>query len=137
MNPNATVLIVNDEKFIRDILTRIIRREGFSVDIANDGLEAYNKILQGNFDFVISDINMPNLNGMELLDKVKKINRDISFLLITSRVGKYSPKDVLKAGADFFITKPFKNAEIAHILRTLEIKRLRRIKAKMHNFIPV
>jgi len=119
----ASVLIVDDEKFIRDILSRIVFREGFKIDVAGDGVEAFEKIQENSYDFVISDINMPNMGGMELLKKIKVYDKDILVLLVTSKAGEYSAEDILKAGADFFITKPFKNSEIAKTLETLNKKR--------------
>jgi len=123
MESKASVLIVDDEKYIRDILSRIVQREGYAVTVARDGVEAYNILQKARFDYVISNIDMPNMSGLELLEKIKSLNRNTRVLLITSRTGDYSPHDVLRAGADFFITKPFKNAEIARILRTLEFHR--------------
>ena len=128
MESKATVLIVDDEKCIRDILTRIIEREGIIVTIATDGTEAYEKIQNSQYDYVISDINMPNMTGLELLKKIKDLNIDTRVLLITSKAGEYSPKKILSEGADYFITKPFKNVEIAQTLRTMEYKRQCRIK---------
>ena len=128
MESKASVLIVDDEKCIRDILSRIIEREGFMVTVAVDGSEAFEKIQKARYDYVISDINMPNMTGLELLKKIKDLNRKIRVLLITSRAGEYSPQQILREGADFFITKPFKNAEIARTLRTLEFNRQRQIK---------
>ncbi|MBN1211655.1 MAG: response regulator [candidate division Zixibacteria bacterium] len=128
MELKASVLIVDDEKCIRDILSRIIEREGFMVTVAVDGSDAYEKIQKARYDYVISDINMPNMTGLELLKKIKGLNRKIRVLLITSRAGEYSPHEILREGADFFITKPFKNAEIARTLRSLECNRQRQIK---------
>ena len=126
MSVKASVLIVDDEKYIRDILSRIVAREGYKTETAEDGAEAFEKVREGDFDFVISDINMPNLDGIELLKKIKEHDQNILVLLITSKAGKYSADDILKAGADFFITKPFKNAEIAKTLDALNTKRVRR-----------
>ena len=123
MTVKASVLIVDDEKFIRDILSRIVFREGFKIDVACDGVEAFKKIQENSYDFVISDINMPNMGGMELLEKIKAYEKDILVLLVTSKAGEHSAEDILNAGADFFITKPFKNAEIAKTLDALNKKR--------------
>ena len=128
METKASVLIVDDEQCIRDILTRIIEREGFTVTVAVDGTEAFEKIQQAPYDYVISDINMPNMTGLELLKKIKEYNRKIRVLLITSRASEYTPEDILREGADFFITKPFKNVEIAQTLQKLEYKRQHQIK---------
>ncbi|MFZ5980818.1 MAG: response regulator [Candidatus Zixiibacteriota bacterium] len=131
MSVKASVLIVDDDKYIRDILSRIVTREGYKTETADDGVEAFDKIRASDFNFVISDVNMPKMDGIELLKKIKEYDNNILVLLITSKAGKYSADNILKIGADFFITKPFKNAEIAKTLDTLNSKRIRRQKKEL------
>jgi len=123
MGSKASVLIVDDEQFLRQILGRIVSREGFAVDEAVDGKDALAKIQEGAYDFVISDIRMPNLDGIELLNRIKKDHKEVTVILITAYAGQYTAQDALKAGADYYITKPFKNVEIARTLNSLLVKR--------------
>ncbi|HOP07838.1 MAG TPA: response regulator [candidate division Zixibacteria bacterium] len=123
MGSKASVLIVDDEQFLRQILGRIVAREGFAVEEAIDGKDALKKIQEKTYDFVISDIRMPNLDGIELLNRIKQDHKGITVILITAYAGQYTAQDALKAGADYYITKPFKNVEIARTLNTLLVKR--------------
>lgn len=123
MSSKASVLIVDDEQFLRQILGRIVSREGFAVEEAVDGKDALEKLQARPYDFVISDIRMPNLDGIELLGRIKQDFKNISVILITAYAGQYTAQDAIEAGADYYITKPFKNVEIARTLNTLLVKR--------------
>ena len=125
MDPQASVLIVDDETFIRQILARIVSREGYQVRQACDGHDALDRLSQASCDIVISDIKMPNMDGIALLSEIKSRHPEISVILITAYAGEYSAQDALRAGADAFIAKPFKNVEIAETLREMLRKNLR------------
>jgi YesN/AraC family two-component response regulator len=125
MDPRASVLIVDDETFIRQILARIVSREGYQVCQACDGQDALDRLSDTSCDIVISDIKMPNMDGIALLSEIKSRHPEISVVLITAYAGEYSGEEALKAGADAFIAKPFKNVEIAETLREVLRKNLR------------
>lgn len=129
MKTKAAVLIVDDEKIIRDVLARSVTREGYTVDQATDGRDALDKLAISPFDIVITDIKMPIMDGIELLKKVKAQYPEISVIVITAYGGSCTPADALKAGADRHITKPFKNFEIAEALHTVNTKRKQRQQA--------
>ncbi len=84
---------------------------------AVDGLDALNKMKDAKFDFVISDIKMPNMNGLELLKEIKANYPDTIVFLITGYGSEYDIEDIMAAGAHHFITKPFHNVEISHTLK--------------------
>jgi len=117
MNPKASILIVDDEEFIRRILVRIISRQGYVISEATNGVEALEKLKDTRYDFVITDISMPQMDGLELLAEIKKLHPQTIVILITAYSGRYSNDDVLEAGADGFISKPFKSDEIAGTLQ--------------------
>ncbi len=119
MTTESRVLIVDDQEFIRKILARIVSREGYDVGEAKDGAEAIAELGRNSYDFVISDMRMPNVDGVELAAKIRTDHPDIRILLVTAYPGEYCEQDALAAGADCYITKPFKNTEIAHTLATL------------------
>ena len=77
----AKILIVDDEKPIRDSLKMVLTEEGFAADVAGDGEEALLKIQENSYDVVISDIKMPKLDGMQLLESASKISPE-TFLLL-------------------------------------------------------
>lgn len=127
---HATVLVVDDEQFIRQLLVRLIKREGHLVTEAGDGREALDMLRNSNVDIVISDIKMPNMDGWQLLEEIKKDYPDVSVILITAYAGDYTPEHAIEAGADYFITKPFKNVEIARTLTGLINKRRKQASLK-------
>jgi len=118
MARKASVLIVDDEQFLRQILGRIVRREGYDVDEAVDGIDALSRMKDHQYDIVISDIRMPMMDGIELLKRIRATHYDTAVVLITAYAGEYVERDMIDAGADFYITKPFKNVEIAQALQS-------------------
>ena len=114
-------MIVDDEDFIRRILSRIITRQGYSVGQAQDGVDALAKLRQKTYDVVVSDISMPKMNGMELLSEVKRHYPETAVVLVTAYPGEYDLEVLQAAGADCCITKPFRNAEISRALSSLAL----------------
>ena len=113
------VLVVDDDEFILEILEKIVHREGFEVASVLSAKEALQKLENGNFDAVISDIVMPDMDGIELLKEVKEKHPSIKMLMITGHTGKYGSESVMDLGADGFVSKPFKNIEITRTLHML------------------
>jgi two-component system, cell cycle response regulator len=113
------VLIVDDDEVIVDLLARVVKREGYKPLTAYSGEEAL-KILETERVFaIISDICMPGISGFDLLVKVKELHPEIHVLLITGQTGKFSREQAISAGADGYITKPFKNVELSRKLSAL------------------
>ena len=119
MKNRGSILVVDDESIIRQLLVRTISRDGYSVSEASDGVAALEVLQKSHFDIVVSDIKMPRMNGMELLTEIRSKYPRVSVVLITGHGSEYNAEAVTEAGADQFITKPFKNTEISHTLATL------------------
>ena len=109
---NKTVLIVDDEEMIRNLLKNTLEREKFDVLTADSGPNALKLMESNDVNIVISDIQMEEMTGLDLLVKIKSNYSDIPVILITGHTGKYDKDDVMAAGADGYIIKPFKNVEI-------------------------
>ncbi len=129
MNANTYILIVEDSKTQAEQLKYILEANGYSTEIAVNGLEALNKIRDSEPTIVISDILMPQMDGYDLCKKIKADDslRDIPFILLTSLS---DPEDVIKglqAGADNFITKPYNEdfliSRVRYILLNRELRR--------------
>jgi len=116
---SESVLVVDDEQISRTILVKIVQREGYEADEAADGVEALSKLKARQFDYVISDIKMPNMDGMQLLKEVKTNHPSVSVLLVTGQSPTINPREAIAAGAESLILKPFKNVEIARTLAKL------------------
>lgn len=122
-------LVVDDFSTMRRIICNLLRDSGFTEsEEAEDGQAALNKLRNGKFDFVVCDINMPNLNGLQMLAEVKKDAnlRHIPVLMVTAEARK---EDILLAaqlGAAGYVVKPFTKAvleeKVIHILKKLGLQ---------------
>ena len=83
MNKSKRILVVDDEKGIRFLLFEALLREGFEVSLARDGQESLEKLEKSDFDLVITDINMPRLDGIEMLRNMKKLGRKEKVIVMT------------------------------------------------------
>ena len=126
------LLVVDDEIEVGKVVTELLSSLGFNADSENSGKNALQTIKNGKYTFLITDINMPELNGIELIKKVREEKVDISIIAMTGYDKDYAYMDVINAGANDFITKPFKIDEIeAKISRILIEKRIRDELAKL------
>ncbi|MFW0883589.1 chemotaxis response regulator CheY [Candidatus Acidulodesulfobacterium sp. H_13] len=104
------ILIVDDFSTMRRIIKNILKQIGFSsIDEAENGEIALSKIIDGDYDFVISDWNMPEMSGIELLKKVRMSEtvKDLPFLMVTAESKKENVIEAVKAGVNNYIVKPF------------------------------
>lgn len=119
------ILVVDDEDIIRESLSFILRKEGYSVDEAENGRAAYNKLLENKYDVVVTDLEMPQMGGIELLEEIKKIDIQVSVIIITAFGSLDTAISALRAGASDYILKPVEFDElIIKIKRMFEIKDL-------------
>lgn len=101
-----TILVIDDERAIRRTLNEILSFEGFKVEEAEDGVEGLKKIQDGNYDCILCDVKMPKMDGIEVLEKVKEINPDVPFIVISGHGNIETAVDAVKKGAYDFIAKP-------------------------------
>ncbi|HEX6277445.1 MAG TPA: response regulator, partial [Polyangiaceae bacterium] len=119
------VLVVDDEKFIRDIIADFLGMEGYIVRTAEDGTSAISELERARYDMVISDLKMPRMGGLDLLKEVARAHPDTLTVIMTGFGTVETAIDAMKRGAYDYILKPFKVEEIVHIVqRGLEKKRL-------------
>ena len=102
----AHILIIDDEKSIRNVLKDILGNEGFKVDEASDGEEGLQKAKQNAYDLILCDIKMPKLDGLEFLDAVVAINAEIPVIMISGHGNIETAVDAVKKGAYDYISKP-------------------------------
>lgn len=110
------VLVVDDEPVIRDILSEFLSMEGYEIETARDGFEAKEKILSGNYNVVLSDLKMPNLDGMQLLQFISDRHIPTVPIIMTGFGTIETAIGAMKAGAYDYILKPFKMEDIIRIL---------------------
>ncbi len=119
------ILVVDDEDIIRESLSYVLTNEGFIVDQAENGKVAYEKTLDNFYDLIITDIEMPQMKGTELLEKVSAITSNVSFMVITAYGSLETAIKALRAGAHDYILKPVEFDElILKIHRLFDMKRL-------------
>lgn len=106
------VMIVDDEQNVRQLLSKVLKKEGYNTYTACDGKEGLELLQNTGIDIIISDIRMPNMDGIEFLHKVKDIDPGIGFILITAFATTETAIDALKSGAQDYVTKPFDISEI-------------------------
>jgi response regulator RpfG family c-di-GMP phosphodiesterase len=119
------VLVVDDEKFIRDIIADFLGMEGYIVRTAEDGSSAVAELSRARYDMVISDLKMPRMGGLDLLREVARTHPDTLTVIMTGFGTVETAIDAMKRGAYDYILKPFKVEEVVHIVqRGLEKRRL-------------
>jgi two-component system response regulator (stage 0 sporulation protein F) len=118
---HGKLLVVDDEKVVLDLLVKVLQREGYATITATSGEEALGLLESTRLSGVISDIMMPGMNGIELLKSIKQRNQALPVLLITGYAGKVNINNAMEAGADGYISKPFKNIQIIQKLKELGI----------------
>src|SRR5438876_10157791 len=122
---NGTILVIDDEEIMREILETLLRREGYDVRLASSGEEGLELARSMPFDAAVVDIMMPGLNGIETLDELKRIDDDLAVIIITAYASVESAIQAMKTGAFDYITKPFKNDEVVVVVRNaMERRRL-------------
>jgi two-component system, chemotaxis family, chemotaxis protein CheY len=117
-------LVVDDFSTMRRIVRNLLKESGFSeADEAEDGVVALQKLRNSNFDFVVTDINMPNMNGFQLLTEMKQDEKlkHIPVLMVTAEARKEDIVMAAQQGAAGYIVKPFTKAtleeKLVHILK--------------------
>ncbi len=116
---NRYVLIIDDTVIVRDLLHKVVKREGYRVLVARSAEEGLEIIQSHNIAAVISDITLPKMSGFDFLVAVKESHPRLPVILITGHTGEFTRDDAISAGADGYICKPFKNTEIAARLSSL------------------
>jgi len=113
-----TILVVDDELSMREFLKILLEKEGYEVSTASEATGAIDLVRNQNFDLVISDIKMPGMGGLSLLEKIKAINSTLPVIMITAFASPDNAVIAMKSGAFDYITKPFKVDEIIKIIKS-------------------
>ena len=123
--PHGTILVIDDEEIMRDILETLLTREGYAVRLASSGAEGLELARAMPFDAALVDIMMPGLDGIATLDELRRLDDDLAIVMITAYGSIESAIAAMKGGAFDYVTKPFKNEEVLVVLRNaLERRRL-------------
>jgi DNA-binding NtrC family response regulator len=113
----GTILVIDDEEIMREILEALLTREGYEVRLAQTAAAGLEQARAMPFDAAIVDMMMPGMDGITALDELKKVDDDLPVLMITAFASVENAIAAMKRGAFDYITKPFKNEEVLVVLR--------------------
>src|SRR5436190_5013649 len=124
--PAEKILVVDDEQSMAQFLGIVLRKEGYHVVTANNGRDALDKVKAENFNVVITDIKMPGMDGIQLLQGVKKHDPSLPVVIMTAYASQQSAIDAVNLGAFQYLIKNAKNDEIKLVVRNaLEMRKVR------------
>src|SRR5215216_1597926 len=125
MRRTGSILVIDDEEIMREILEALLTREGYQVRLASSGEEGVELARSTPFDGAIVDVMMPGMDGLATLEELKKIDDDLPVLMVTAFASVETAIAAMKRGAFDYITKPFKNDEVLVVVRNaVERRRL-------------
>jgi two-component system response regulator PilR (NtrC family) len=113
----GSILVIDDEEVMRDVLQTLLQGAGYSVTLAEDGPAGLALARKQSFDAAIVDVMLPELGGLEVLEELKRADPDLVVLMITAFASVETAITAMKKGAFDYIAKPFKHEEALHILR--------------------
>jgi len=138
--PKAKILAVDDEEIVLDSFRKILVIAGYSIDTVESGKEAIGLIQKNDYDFVFTDLKMPEMDGIEVTKAVKHLRPDIDVIVITGYATIESAVETMKYGAMDYIQKPFTEEELVDFVNKALIRRQDRIekqiKPKVHLVTP-
>ncbi|MCK4911149.1 MAG: sigma-54-dependent Fis family transcriptional regulator, partial [Thermodesulfovibrionales bacterium] len=124
---NETLLIVEDEETLRESLGRLFEKAGYVVETAGSAEEGFEKSAKSTFDVVVSDILLPGIDGIELMDRLKEAEPGQIFIVMTAYASLDTAVRALRAGAYDYIMKPVMHEEIKQVVQnSLRERRLQR-----------
>lgn len=115
-NINFGILIVDDEKIVRESLQKWFKEDGYTVDVAESAAEALKKLQIKSYDLAFVDIKMPGMDGLELQRRLKEIDKSLTVVIITAFASVESAVQALKEGAYDYVTKPIAPDELSHLV---------------------
>ncbi len=126
MPKTAKILVVDDEPAVLEVIQKILIDRGFLVDVAKDGIEALNLLEQGSYDLMLSDVKMPRMDGMELLQRVSLLYPELITVMLSAFANIQDAVAAIKLGAYDYIAKPVYPEDLVFsIERALKFKELR------------
>lgn len=102
----SSILIIDDERAIRNTLSEILQHEGYKIDVAENGEEGFEKFKKNSYDVVLCDIKMPKMDGIEFLEKSREVNPDVPLIMISGHGNIETAVEAVKKGAYDYISKP-------------------------------
>lgn len=134
-DPKARILAVDDEEIILSSFRKILVLAGYSIDTVEKGSEALGLIRKNDYDFIFTDLKMPEMDGVELTKAAKHLRPDIDIIVITGYASIETAVETVKLGAMAYVEKPFTEDELLGFLKTALIKRQARLEKQLRHKI--
>lgn len=134
----ARVLVIDDEPLMRKLLTRLLQRRGYDVLTAGEGgpPETREKIVQGGYDIIITDLHMPRLDGLGVLKLAREVDSDMPVILVTAAPSTQTAIDAVNLRATAYLTKPIEGASLdTEVQSALALSRLSRVRKEAHSLL--
>lgn len=113
------ILIVDDSEMVRNFYSYILKVFSMESDTAENGLVAYEKILESEFSIIITDINMPKMNGYELVEEIRRLEIKTPIIVVSTQDEQKEILKSMKAGADIFLIKPTEPDKFIHTVKEI------------------
>jgi DNA-binding NtrC family response regulator len=110
--PQVRILVVDDEKHVRVLYSRVLQKEGYAVECAASGSEAIEKLATESFDLVVTDLKMNGVDGLDVVKRGKRVNQALPFILISGYGTAQTAASAAQEGADIFLMKPIDMTEL-------------------------
>ncbi len=117
MDKKISILVVDDEESVRDSLSLWFTEDGYRVECAEDAKKALAILETGSFDIILTDLKMPGMDGLEMLQRIKALNKDSIVIVMTAFASVDTAVKALKDGAFDYVTKPFDPDDLSHLIR--------------------
>ncbi len=118
-----SILVIDDEAIMRDVIVRLLEKAGYAVEAVTSGEAGLSRLAEQEFDLVLLDLMLPGMGGLAALDKIFESQADIQVVMITAYASIENAVTATKAGAFDFVTKPFKNDELLLVVKNALEKR--------------
>lgn len=111
------ILIADDEEILRMLIADTIEDLGCEIDVAEDGQQAFDKLMEVDYDLVILDYMMPFMTGVDVLEKLpQKRKENVEILMLTAKTQEADREKMIAAGADYFMPKPFSPIDLISVI---------------------
>jgi CheY-like chemotaxis protein len=114
LHKNKTILVVEDEDILLELMEDILKTQGYKLFTAKDGIEGIEIYTnhKNEIDLILSDVNLPNLDGLEMFKKIKELNSDVKIIMASGYVEPSLRAEIIKEGVKHFINKPYVANEV-------------------------
>lgn len=116
MEKKKTIIIIDDDKFILNVFSRILQKQGYNVDVVETGQETLEKMNEKKYDLALIDVNLPDINGIDLVSKLNSINPDLIKIVITGFPSIEDATNAMDQGVIAYLVKPVKSEELIELI---------------------